>query len=57
MPRAGDWYARNTYVYGTPQYEHHLKTYGHPSRFGYKDIIPLWTAEKFDLDALMALYA
>jgi alpha-L-fucosidase len=57
VPRAGDWYARNMYIYGTPQYEHHLKTYGHPSKHGYKDIIPLWKAEKFDPDALMALYA
>ena len=57
VPRAGDWYARNMYIYGTPQYAHHLKHYGHPSKFGYKDIIPLWKAEKFDPDALMALYA
>lgn len=57
VPRAGDWYARNMYIYGTPQYEHHLKTYGHPSKSGYKDIIPLWKAEKFDPEALMALYA
>ena len=57
VPRAGDWYARNMYIYGTPQYEHHLKTYGHPSKHGYKDIIPLWKAEKFEPDALMALYA
>ena len=56
VPRAGDWYARNMYLQGHPQYEHHLKTYGHPSQFGYKDIIPLWKAEKWDPDALMALY-
>ena len=57
VPRAGDWYARNMYIYGTPQYAHHLLHYGHPTEFGYKDIIPLWKAEKFDPDALMALYA
>ncbi|KGF82901.1 alpha-L-fucosidase [Massilia sp. JS1662] len=57
VPRAGDWYARNMYIYGTPQYEHHLKHYGHPTKHGYKDIIPLWKAEKFEPDALMALYA
>jgi alpha-L-fucosidase len=56
VPRAGDWYARNMYMYGSPQYEHHLKNYGHPSKAGYKDIIPLWKAEKFDPQALMALY-
>lgn len=56
VPRAGDWYARNMYIYGTPQYKHHLEHYGHPSKSGYKDIIPLWKAEKFDPEALMALY-
>ncbi len=56
VPRAGDWYARTMYIYGTPQYQHHLEHYGHPSKSGYKDIIPLWKAEKFDPEALMALY-
>ncbi|HEX8415444.1 MAG TPA: alpha-L-fucosidase [Sphingomicrobium sp.] len=56
VPRAGDWYARQMYIYGHPQYEHHLKHYGHPSKVGYKDIIPLWKAEKFDPDALMDRY-
>lgn len=56
VPRAGDWYARNMYVPGTPQYDHHLKNYGHPSETGFKDIIALWRAEKFDPDALMKLY-
>jgi alpha-L-fucosidase len=44
------------YVPGHPHYDQHLKTYGHPSEFGYKDIIPLWTAEKFDPEALMDKY-
>jgi alpha-L-fucosidase len=56
VPRDGDWYARNMYVYGSPQYQHHLKHYGHPSKSGYKDIIALWKAEHFDPEALMALY-
>ncbi len=56
VPRAGDWYARNMYIYGTSQYKHHLEHYGEPSKSGYKDIIALWKAEKFDPDALMALY-
>jgi len=37
-------------------YEYHVKNFGHPSKFGYKDFIPLWTAEKFDAMALMALF-
>lgn len=52
----GDWYARHMYHQGHKQYEHHLKTYGHPSVFGFKDIIPLWRAERFDPERLMALY-
>ena len=56
VPRAGDWYARNMYIEGHPQYQHHLQHYGHPSKTGYKDIIPLWHAERFDPDALMDLY-
>jgi alpha-L-fucosidase len=52
----GDWYARNLYIEGSRQYRHHLKHYGHPSEFGYKDLIPLWTAEAFDPDHLLGLY-
>jgi alpha-L-fucosidase len=57
VPRQGDWYARLMYIPGTSQYTHHLKTYGHPSKVGYKDIIPLWTADKLDTEALMDKYA
>ncbi len=56
QPSAGDWYAHKMYQQGTPAYTHHIKTYGHPSVFGFKDVIPLWTAEKFDPAALAALY-
>ena len=52
----GDWYARNMYMEGSRQYQYHLKTYGHPSKFGYKDTIPLWTAESFDPKALIRRY-
>jgi alpha-L-fucosidase len=56
VPMFGDWYARNMYIEGTPQYLYHLRHYGHPSKFGYKDLVKLWKAEKFDPDALMDLY-
>ncbi len=56
VPMAGDWYARNMYIQGQPQYEYHLRHYGHPSKFGYKDICALWKAENFDPDALMKKY-
>ncbi|MEM7129061.1 MAG: alpha-L-fucosidase [Chloroflexota bacterium] len=44
------WYPYNMYREGTEQYEYHCKTYGHPSEFGYKDFIPMFTAEHFDAD-------
>src|SRR5476651_103617 len=56
VPRQGDWYARNMYIQGSRQYNYHVAHYGHPSEFGYKDIIALWKAEKWDPEKLMALY-
>lgn len=52
----GNWYARQMYVQGSRENVHHVATYGHPSKFGYKDVIELWKAEKFDPDRLMDLY-
>ena len=56
VPMCGDWYARNMYVQGSPQYLYHIRHYGHPSKFGYKDICALWKAENFDPDRLMEKY-
>jgi alpha-L-fucosidase len=56
VPMDGDWYARGMYEEGNGHYKHHLANYGHPSTNGYKDIIPLWKAEKWDPDRLMSLY-
>jgi alpha-L-fucosidase len=52
----GDWYARNMYVQGSKQYEYHVKTYGHPTKVGYKEVIPTWKAASFDPDHLLQLY-
>jgi alpha-L-fucosidase len=52
----GDWYARNMYIQDSRQYNYHVKTYGHPTKFGFKDVIPTWKAEKFDADHLIGLY-
>ncbi len=51
-----EWYGRQMYIPDDPVYEHHVKTYGHPSEFGYKDFIPMWKAEKFDPDRLVGLF-
>ncbi len=51
-PRQGDWYAKKMYLGETidrktneakgpdPDYTYHVKTYGHPSKFGYKGHYP-----------------
>jgi alpha-L-fucosidase len=44
------------YIQGSEQYEYHLKRFGHPSKVGYKDLIPLFTADRWDPDHLMDLY-
>jgi alpha-L-fucosidase len=52
----GDWYARNIYIQGNQQYKDHIERFGHPSKFGHKDICKIWTADKFDPDHLIQLY-
>jgi alpha-L-fucosidase len=43
-----EWYPRKMYQKDTPEFAHHLATYGPQSKFGYKDFIPKFKAEKFD---------
>lgn len=52
-----EWYPRNMYRQGTPEYEHHLKTYGAHNRFGYKDFIPMFKGEHFNAGEWMQLFA
>lgn len=52
-----EWYPRNMYLPGTPEYEHHRETYGPQDQFGYKDFIPLFRAEHFDPDRWAELFA
>lgn len=56
QPEAGDWYARGMYQEGSGQYKFHLEKYGHPSKFGFKDVIHEWKAEKWDPEDLVGLY-
>lgn len=51
-----EWYSRNMYVQGSPEFEHHVKTYGPQKDFGYKDFIPMFKAERFDPDAWADLF-
>lgn len=55
-PEAGDWYAHKMYDPSGNLYKNHVKRYGHPSAFGFKDICREWKADKFDPEKLLALY-
>jgi alpha-L-fucosidase len=55
-PGVDDWYAYHMYLPKLDCYKTHVATYGHPSKFGYKDILPLWKAEKWEPERLMKLY-
>jgi len=56
VPEQGDWYARQMYIQGWPQYNYHVQHYGHPSQFGFMELDNLWKAEHWDPEKLMALY-
>ena len=51
-----EWYPRNMYQVGSAEYKHHIETYGPQTKFGYKDFIPMFKAEKFDPQAWVALF-
>ncbi len=56
QPQMGDWYAQRMYQFDGPIYKFHVATYGHPSRFGFKDVINTWKAENWDPAHLISLY-
>ncbi len=57
VPAFGDeWYPRNMYNQSSDEYKHHIATYGTQDKFGYKDFIPLFKAEKFDPAAWVRLF-
>jgi len=37
-------------------FEHHVKTWGDQSKFGYKDFVPMFKAERFDAEAWADVY-
>jgi len=55
-PEQGDWYARNMYIEGHPEYKWHRQNFGHQSKTGFKDVIPTFRGERFDPEHLMDLY-
>lgn len=52
-----EWYSRNMYIQGSPEFEHHRETYGAQEQFGYKEFIPLFHAKQFDAEAWAELFA
>jgi len=57
VPAAGsEWYPRNMYNKDNPLFEHHKKTWGDQSEFGYKNFIPMFKAEKWNPDAWAELF-
>ena len=72
VPGFDGHYARSMYWYEKPDsnlvktgktafvsmkvYKYHVKHFGHPSKFGYKDFINIWKPTKFDANALAKLY-
>lgn len=55
-PEFGDWYAREMYMEGNGKYNYHVAKYGHPSEFGFKDVINQWKADQWNPDELLELY-
>jgi alpha-L-fucosidase len=51
-----EWYPRDMYREGSDEFKHHLATYGSQDKFGYKDFIPLFKAERFDPAAWARLF-
>jgi alpha-L-fucosidase len=56
QPEMGDWYAQKMYQFNGPIYKFHVEKYGHPSKFGFKEVCNLWKAEEWDPAALIAMY-
>ena len=55
-PEAGDWYGRNLYIQGHKQNSIHNEKYGHPSVFGFKDVINEWQVDSLNAKKLVGFY-
>jgi Alpha-L-fucosidase len=51
-----EWYPRDMYRLDSEEYKHHIATYGPLDKFGYKDFIPMFKAERFDPSAWARLF-
>ncbi len=56
---ANEWYSRNMYqkdLTWDDAFKHHVATYGPQDKFGYKDFIPMFKAEKFNPEQWAELF-
>jgi alpha-L-fucosidase len=51
-----EWYSRNMYVPGDKAFQHHISTFGPQSKFGYKDFVDKFRAEKFSAASWVDLF-
>jgi alpha-L-fucosidase len=51
-----EWYPREMYRSNTREFKHHIEKYGPQIKFGYKDFIPLFKAEKFNATEWINLF-
>ena len=56
-PRGGQWYGKEMYEPGNPVFAYHKEKYGDQRTVGYKDMIPKFTADKFDPEKWADLFA
>jgi alpha-L-fucosidase len=51
-----EWYSRDMYQPGKPEFAHHRAVYGPQTSFGYKDFIPQFRMEHFNPNAWATLF-
>lgn len=56
-PRGGQWYGSEMYRSNSPVFDYHRERFGDQAKVPYRDMIPKFTAEKFDAAAWAALFA
>jgi alpha-L-fucosidase len=56
-PQGGEWYGNEMYLTNSPIFDYHKQKFGDQHTFGYKDVIPLFTAPKFDPEKWANLFA
>ncbi|TWT87743.1 Alpha-L-fucosidase [Pseudobythopirellula maris] len=54
--KSNDWYAKKMYLEDEKAYRNHRKYFGHPSEFGYKDVLNQWSIPDFDAAKYMQMF-